>query len=487
MFYNYGFLSMAQLFLFAGGIISVSILARILGPYDYGRYNLFLFSAQILSMFASTWVLNPAAAKFASEEFLKTKSIGKTFYSELTIVFVNTIIVGLVLFLLRSKISSFLSIDSHFVTILIFIYIVFFAIFNLFYFCFQGSLQFKVFGLMPLVRSLVFIILLFLAISFKSFGFNLAVSCLSLSYIIAILIFWPRIKGICHFGIDTKMIRDILSFSWPVIFFVVGNFSLDWVDKYMLKVLISTYAVGIYSAAWTLTSNLVMLPQLLYTLIMPIITSYKIQDRNEHVKFYLNKFVPQCALFFSFLVTLGIVFASVFMPMLYGSKYAESINIFIILALGSLFMGIKYFYNPVSTVFNFIRLTGSINLITAVICILLNFVFISAFGITGAAVATAASSFLACAAVMFIINKQFGIVNFRALFCSMPAIIVSILCLFNRGLLINLISSFLVFSLVYLLVKRLKIFSKADIVYIEKIDMPPWAKRQVLRFYGSFN
>lgn len=478
---------MAQLFLFVSGVISVSILARILGPYDYGRYNLFLFSAQILSIFASTWVLNPAAAKFASEEFLKSKSIGKTFCSELIIVFVNTIIVGLVLFLLRSRIGSFLSLDSNFVTALIFVYMVCFAAFNLFYFCFQGSLQFKAYGLMPLVRSLIFIILLILVISFKSLKFNLAVSCLSLSYIIAILIFWPKLKGLCPLRIDTSMIRDILSFSWPVIFFVAGNFSLDWVDKYMLRMLISTYAVGIYSAAWTLTSNLVMLPQLLYTLIMPIITSYKIQERSEHVKFYLNKFVPQCALFFSFFVTLGIVFASVFMPMLYGSKYAESINIFIILALGSLFMGIKYFYNPVSTVFNFIRLTGSVNLITAIFCLLLNFVFISAFGMTGAAVATAVSSLLACAAVMFIINKQFGIVNFWALFCSLPALVTALLCLFSKSFLINLLFSAVIFGLLYLLVRKLKIFSKADIVYIEKIDMPAWAKRQVLKFYRSFD
>jgi len=486
-FYTYTFLSLCQGLTIITGIVGISILARFLGPHEYGRYNLFILSTQILMLLATTWVLNPAAAKFASEEYLKTKSLKNTFSSELLIILINTIIVGIIFYFIHKKAAVFLGLENNFLIICIFIYSVVFALFGLLNFCFQGSLNFRTYGMMPFGRGIIFISLLLTGIVFKRiFSLNFVIASLVTSYLIAVIIFWPRLKKICPFTFDKKQIIEILSFSWPVIFFASGNFSLEWVDKYLINMLISTYAVGIYAAAWSLTTNFVLIPQLLYTIVMPIITAYRIEDKHNNISFYLTKLVPQLSLFFSLLIGLIIIFAKIFIPFLYGPKYTDSINIFIILSLSSLFMGIKYLYNPITTVFNFIRFTGSINLTTAFLSIGLNYLFIVKYGIIGAAFATAISSFISCIGVAFIINKKFSLLNFRAIYCGIPVIIIAGICMITRNIFFALSAMFVTSFFTYLLLKKYKLFYKTDVEYVEKIQMPFWLKSMVVKFYQTF-
>ncbi|MFH1508115.1 MAG: polysaccharide biosynthesis C-terminal domain-containing protein [Candidatus Omnitrophota bacterium] len=488
VFYNYTFISFFHTLMIISGIVGVAILARFLGPQEYGRYNLFIFSSQLLTLLVSTWVLNPAAARFSSEEYLKDNSIRKTFSSEILIMLANAVIAGVVFYLIRGKVSVFLGFQDSFMAIFVFIYLLVCAFFNLIYFCFQGSLDFKAYGIMPLVRSLLFIFMLIAGIAVKGlFGFGFVIIVLIVSYLTSAVAFWPRLKSLCGFVYDKKQITAILAFSWPMILFSTGNFMLEWIDKYWIRMIVSVYAVGIYSAAWSLTTNFVLIPQQLYAIVLPLITAYRLEEKHDNIIFYLNKLVPQLAFFFSLLLSIVIIFSGIFIPILYGSKYFEAVNIFIILSLSSLFMGIKYFYNPVSTVFNFIRMTGSINISSAFLCALLNYLFIIRYGIVGAAIATTASSLIACIAVMFIINKQFKLYNFKAIYCSFPAVAVAVVCLLAKNILADILFSLAFYYITYLIMKKRSVFSSADLVYIQRIEMPAWLRSIVVKFYGSFS
>lgn len=488
VFYNFTLISFSHSLMVFLGIFNVAILARFLGPYDYGRYNLFIFSAQLLSLFACTWILNPAAAKFFSEEHLKDNTLKKTFSAEAFLMLFNTAITGIVFYLIRDRVSGFLGLSNNLINIFVFVYLIVTAVFNLFYFGFQGSLNFKIYGAMPLIRSAMFIILLIAGLIFrKFFGLGFVIVAVIISYLATLIVILPKLKNFFPFVFDKKKILEILAFSWPVIFFSAGNFSLDWIDKYLIRSMVSVYAVGIYSAAWSLTTNFVIIPQQLYTIAMPLITAYRLENKQDNINFYLKKLIPQLALFFSLIIALLIVSAKVFVPLLYGQRYLDSVNIFILLALSSLFMGIKYFYNPISTVFNYIKLTGGVNISTAILCVLLNYLFIIKYGIIGAAVATALSSLLASTVVIFIINKKFDLINFRALYSTIPVILVAVVCLVSANLYINLLFALAVFYLAYLLVKKYRFFSAGDIEYLKKIEMPVWIKEPVFKFYRSFD
>ena len=172
--YNYTFLAFSQVAMVAIGIFTTAMLARFLGPHEYGRYNLFIFFVQVLSIFASTWIINPAAAKFANQEFLTSKNIKKTFSSEVLIILFNIIFVGLVLFFLRSRVHNFLGGYGNTRVLLAFSYLIIFALYNLCYGSLQGAMDFKSYGIMPLMRAVIFMLFLS-ALMAGSFNFDFIV------------------------------------------------------------------------------------------------------------------------------------------------------------------------------------------------------------------------------------------------------------------------------------------------------------------------
>lgn len=486
VFYNYVRITVLHIVVLVLGIVSVVILARSLGPYDYGRYNLFVFASQLLSLLAWNWCLNPAAAKFASEEFLTDRVVSKTFTAELVLIFGCTAVVGALCVLLRRAVSGFLGFGDNVVVILVFLHLMAMSVFNLVYFCFQGSMNFRFYGKMPVWRSILFVVPLALLYFNKTFGVQFVMIALVLSYLIATIIVWPRLMRICSLVFDRRVLSGIVSFSWVMIIFASANFALDWVDKFWIRKMVSVYAVGIYSAAWVLTTNLVIIPQQLYTIVMPLVTAYKLENRSGNILFYLNKLVPQMSFVFSALAALLILLSGIFLPLMYGAQYGDSVNVFVILVVSSLFMGVKYFYNPVSTVFNYIKSTGTVNVASAVLCVGLNYAFIGRFGIMGAAAATALSSLVACVAVAHVINRQFGIVNFRAVYCSAPSVLIAVFYLLTRNLPAGLAFAAAVFWVTYVLMRKFRVFSADDLVYLEKIDMPVWLKKGTAAFYRGF-
>lgn len=486
VFYNYVRITVLHMVVLVLGVISVVVLARALGPYDYGRYNLFIFASQLLSLLAWNWCLNPGAAKFASEEFLKDKVISKTFTAELALIAGCTAVVGAVCAIFRNSLSRFLGFDDNFIIIFVFLHLMAISVFNLVYFCFQGSMNFRFYGKMPVWRSILFVVPLITLYFYRTVGVQFVIIALVLSYLIATIIVWPRLMRICALLYDSRTLRDIVSFSWVMIIFASANFALDWVDKFWIRKMVSVYAVGIYSAAWVLTTNFVIIPQQLYTIVMPLVTSYKLENRSENILFYLNKLVPQLSFVFSAIAAVLILLSGVFLPLMYGAKYADSVSVFAVLAVSSLFMGIKYFYNPVSTVFNYIKLTGAVNVASALLCVGLNYVFIGRFGIIGAAAATAASSLIACVAVAYVINRQFGILNFRAVYCSAPAVLIAGFCLLIRNFIVDLGFAAAVFWGTYVLMRKFRVFSADDLAYLENIDMPAWLKKSTTAFYRGF-
>lgn len=488
-FYNYSFILSTYILMLFSGLFSTVLLARFLGPEKYGSYNLFLLVANALLLIGSTWIINPAGGKFATEEFAKHKSLKNTFSSEVIIIAVSLSVMAGIVYLFRSKIVSFLGFNEGFVISAILLYAVFFSMFGLLTQCFLGASDFKSYGIMPLVRSLIFLgLLIFCSVSKYAFGLKAVITFLVVSYFLTGL-FYVRLRNSCSFVIQKSVkiqIKKILRFSWPVVVFACANFSLEWIDKYFVKIFLSTYAVGIYSAAWMLTRQFSMIAQLLYSVLLPIITSYRVNNKRGHVRYYLKRLVPQLSFLFSVLIITVVVFSNPMITLLYGKAYATSVNIFILLSLGSIFMAIKYFYNPVSTSFNYIKLTGSINLFCAFLNIGFIYLLIPKFGAEGAALATTLSSFLAATGVIFVINKKFDLVNFRPLFCCIPAMVIGVACILTDNIMLRLGVMAVALFVARMIFKKYEIFRQDDLKFIEKIHMPVWLRTGAKKFYRIF-
>ena len=483
-FYNYLFVVMTHVGMLAVGVVLVAFLARALGPEGYGRYNSFLLIAEALLVLTASWVLNPAAAKFGSVEFLNTGKLNKTFYAELVITGACLFVTGVFVYAFRYKLGDFLGISSGLSVMLVLSYIVFMVLFTLIRLSYQSCQDFTGYGLMPLIRSALFLIMLtFLFFGFGACTVRQVIAFFLLAHLIIFMGFGFNLKEKLALAFDRAHMVNILKFSWPMFFFAGSNFVLSWADKFFIRVLMSTHALGIYAAAWTLTAQISLIPQLFYSVALPIVSKYKVEGRQEYIQFYLTRLIPQMTIFFSVFVSCAVLCARFAIPFIYGSKYAGTTDIFVLLSISSLYVGIRYFYNPVSTVFNYIRLTGSINLASAILCLALNYIFVSRFGIKGGACATILSSFVAASGVMVVINRKFGFIDYRAVICGLPAVAIAGICIFIKDPAVVFTYVLAVCGVLFIFLKKMNIFRKEDIVFIEKIHMPEWLMGLVLRLY----
>ena len=164
------------------------------------------------------------------------------------------------------------------------------------------------------------------------------------------------------------------------------------IDQVMIKEMISTEAVGLYSAAIRLTEIWYVIPMVIASSIFPGLINAK---KESEILYYkrLQKFYDLMA-FLSLAIVLPIFFfADPIVNLLYGDQYSQAGNVLMI----SVFSGVFVFFGIASgrwfiienlQIYLFYRALAGV--FTAV---MFNFLLIPKYGINGAAFATLFSQF----------------------------------------------------------------------------------------------
>ena len=196
-------------------------------------------------------------------------------------------------------------------------------------------------------------------------------------------------------SLDLTLGKKLIVFSLPLLLTGILSYVMNWTDTLMLGYYKSSEVVGIYNAASPLARLLPIFLNSAGFIYMPIASQLYAQGKlGEMGRVYqiLTKWV--------FLLTLPIfsimfLFPEVTISFFFGTKYLEAAEALRILALGFMFhtfLGLNGLSLVVigDTNFNFIA-----NLFAAISNVILNILLIPEYGIVGAAVATAASYFVA--------------------------------------------------------------------------------------------
>lgn len=205
----------------------------------------------------------------------------------------------------------------------------------------------------------------------------------------AFIILLLLVKVIPHtkLNFDKIILREAIKFGLPLVFVTIGYYLLNLSDRYIIKYLLGAEAVGLYGFGYRIAGVLNMLLILPFNLsLMPI--TYKIFGQQDD-KRYFSKMMTYSTFFFIW----GFVFLSLF------SK--ELIDVFS--ARQDYYSA--YYFIPVillSYVFSGMRLTATLGMLltkntkniawitigSALLNIILNFIFIPVYGLIAAAVNT---------------------------------------------------------------------------------------------------
>lgn len=194
--------------------------------------------------------------------------------------------------------------------------------------------------------------------------------------------------------IDRDRIEEVTRYSLPFTITDISSFIYRSIDIFLVLYFIGDAATGIYGVAYAAVSFMGMLSTAVNFLGEPIASRLESDGTVEDVIMMFQAVIrwllvaSVCAL-----VPLG-VFATDFITIIYGSKYASGGAVLMILAVGFAVKNVLSIHNSILAAIGRSKTLSVNSALTAVTNVVLNVVLIPRYGMVGAAVATSFSFLL---------------------------------------------------------------------------------------------
>jgi O-antigen/teichoic acid export membrane protein len=395
------------------GLVGTILVAR---TYSVGEYGLFGLGAFILSFFLgiSTLGIVEGCPRFISyyrgkKDEEKVRSVIK---SSILMVSVSSTIFAILLFFLSDFIAyQIFGIAKLSNVIKIFtISLPFWAVVNLIVSIFRGfeSVKERVYFSN---FSLHFIkIILFASVIVLGLSFNYIIIAFTLSIVIiffvAVLYLIKRLpEPIKKIKSASMRKKEILHFSWPLIFSGLGWFLVSGSDRLMLGILTTESEVGLYNAALSLSGYTAIFLTTAIFIFQPIASRLLAENRMDEIKRNYQIITKWLfTLTFPFIMVL-FLFPVTIISIFFGEKYilaATSMQLLVIAFFIHAFLGPS---GATITILGKTKIIMYFNLIAGCINVVLNYFFIPLFGINGAALSTMIS--------LIIVNGLFAVYLFK--------------------------------------------------------------------------
>lgn len=397
------------------GYLARVIMARYLGPGEYGLFSLAISVFGVVAIFVMLG-LPVGIVRFVSEareDNEKVRSIVKT--SVITVVFIS-IIVSIVMFYLSdfmflrffgtqrvSPLFHILLISLPFSALAIILESVAVA---------YQKISYRMYA-EEIVKNIVRILLMTL---FFYLGYDVIASVIGYTAGVvasAFAAFYFIHKKLVNmrgkWSYDRKVARNIISYSWPL---ALSTFLLSIViqlDTIMMGHFLSERDVGLYNAALPTAQIVIMVPaaigSLLLSTMTTLYTSGKIKETES-----IYKSVTKWLFAFTIPITLLLViFSREIILAFFGVNYIDGSLSLRILAVGIMVSGVFY---PSNDIINMLKKT-KIQLYAAAaslfITVSLNYMLIPKFGLSGAATATSLSLIFLSIFLLFFSHRYSGL------------------------------------------------------------------------------
>jgi O-antigen/teichoic acid export membrane protein len=391
------------------GMLTFIILVRIMPQNLYGIWMLFISISTVLEVLRNGLIRNPLVKYInTSDRFEYAQLTASSLYMN----FFFTILTSCVLFLFSGSISNFLNAPQ--LDQLINIYILTNVIlipFSHFEFIQQANFQFNGTFVSYFLRSLfVFLYVLLCYVT------DIELNLVSLAYCNAASVFFGAIAS--YFYARKFLTRlTVPNYKWLLKLFQYGKYTLGTnvnsilsrnIDHWLLGHLISPASVAIYNPAIRIT-NLVEVPTMaLSSILFPKMAEGSKNDSVANIKRLYEKSIGAVLAFMIPITILIFVFAKYIVLIIAGDSYSESIPILRITILYALYIPFLRFFGNILDAVNRPHINFYFVLLLACANVSLNYIFISNFGVIGAAYGTTSAFGLA-----FVANQIYLRLNFK--------------------------------------------------------------------------
>ena len=400
-FSNTGWMFFGQMFSLITSFFIGAWLARYLGPSNYGIFNYALAFAGLFSFIAPLGIDSILSRDLVAHPEKSNELMGTTFVLKL--------VGGFLAFFLASLSAYFLE-TSYLVKIIVVIFSLSFLFysFQIFSIFFGSIVQSKKNVKSQLIATIIASILKIILI-LGNFGIIWLAVILLIEIIIQSFGYYFSYKksnfSIKNWKFDKNLAISILNKSWLLMFASAAVFIYLKIDQVIIGKMMSSVDVGLYAAAVKLADIWYFVPGIICSSLFPAIINAKKNSENLYKKRLKNLYI----LMFLLSVLVAIPVSLLSKPLIYwifGQDYIGAsgvLGIYVWAGIG-IFLGMAINQYLMSE--NMLRTIFVLNLLTMIINIVLNILFIPILGINGAALATLIS-YLIIPVLIFSFDKFF--------------------------------------------------------------------------------
>ena len=392
--------------------------ARYLGPEQFGLFSYVLAFTAIFGGIAKLGLDGIVVRELVNHPEKRETYLGTAFWLKIFGAFI--------VMSLMAAIVPFTSNDS---TTNLFIFIIaaglIFQSFEVVEFYFQSQVLAKIVSICKVIQlalsSIIKIYLVFTEAELLWFVLVTVFDALSLA--IGYFTAYKTLKNTSFYKhFDFSIAKYLLKDSWPLILSGIVVMIYMRIDQVMIKEMLGVYEVGIYSAAIRLSEAFYFIPVMISASLFPAILNAKKQSHKLYKKRLQRLYTFMVWMAIS--LALPMTFLSDWLiQLLFGQAYQAAGEVLVIHIWASVFVFLGVASGKWFIAENLQHLTLINTSVGAIFNVVLNFIFLSKFGLLGAAYATVISYAIAAYFMNFIwsasrpnffmISKSFFILDLK--------------------------------------------------------------------------
>jgi O-antigen/teichoic acid export membrane protein len=484
-FWDYLALLSSNLILIPLGVVSVTLATRILGPEGYGYITLFTLVTTFVVMSTTNWTAS-SLLRFGREEYDQTGRLNHTFWAR-TIIAIPSLLVGsLAIYLSRGFINEYLEMPSWTIWLLIG---------SVFVITGRGFLDnilqavhrmkmYAVTQVMFTVGSIVGLTLIAMGFFPKAYLSVIVVGLLMNAVIVFLMCFFVHTGMVLPVEVDRKIVRDIVTFSYPLLLGNMAAYVVNWMDVIVIKHYLSMSHVGGYQLAYNLFNLFTGVVSSATVLITPILISLLTAKRKDIIVRYCTRLIPQGILIWSTLIGIMLSVSPSIFLLLFGDKFRASTVYFQFLCMGLALSSATYFYSGVITAYKLIKIGVMASVARSVVNVIGDIVLVPMMGPLGAALSTTGGIAVAALCYVVICQRQFQERLLWQLILVLPAFASLGLNSVISGPKASVLSIAVSLATSVCLAKALHLFRAEDLILTDYVQMPTLLKRIVVWAYS---
>ncbi|MFH0969214.1 MAG: flippase [Patescibacteria group bacterium] len=464
------------------GFVIHSVLGRFLGPADYGRYGIIITLTTMVIILIGNGIPT-AMAKYISEYFETNPRMVKVIKRQAVIL--QTIIIGGITIIFFFSIPLICKALGDPTLIPLFristLIIPAFAAASFYFSYYTGLHKFNLQATLKTLRSIFRIAFVIgLAYFFKVEGSIVGyIIAPGLVFLVAYLV--DKFKVSPELSSETSELssniefdwRKLTNYAWQIVIFFLAYELLISIDLYMVKgILRNDQLTGIYNAALTVGRIPYYIFYAMTIFLLPMVSKSTSQNNHEETKKILGQSLRIMLILLVPLIVLMSIYARPILIDFYGARYASGALPMSILEYGIGFLTIFYVMSFAVNGAGKTKIVMWISIFGFAINVILNYILIKKYSITGSAIATTIASFTVMLWILYYLGKEFGVlIKLKTLLKTIfsAGLMYAASLFFPKGEITFIFWSAILFALYLLVLYILREIKKEDLGIIKQI------------------